>query len=244
MYTIMASAASVTGAHHLRARRNGQDAAATWVGDGAAAVVVCDGCSAGTGSELGAALGAKLVARGLAARLAVGASPMAEVLWAEVRSEVAGVLATLVARLDGAALRDHFLFTIVAAAVTRDAAAVWMLGDGAFAHGDRVRVLGPFANNAPPYLAYDLIGEPRPAVLEPIDPACGALVIATDGGSELALSRFCARRYVEHPDALRRELAVMARGGERIDWDARRIARVPAVLQDDCAIGVVRWEPR
>jgi hypothetical protein len=33
---------------------------------------------------------------------------------------------------------------------------------------------------------------------------------------------------------------VLARSDEQIDWDARRIARVPARLQDDCAIGVIR----
>ena len=29
--------------------------------------------------------------------------------------------------------------------------------------------------------------------------------------------------------------------GERIDWDERRVVRTPAFLQDDCAIGVLRW---
>src|SRR5689334_18278369 len=48
--TIMASAATVIGARHLRMARNGQDAVATWVGDGAAAAVVCDGCGSGASS--------------------------------------------------------------------------------------------------------------------------------------------------------------------------------------------------
>ena len=35
---------------------------------------------------------------------------------------------------------------------------------------------------------------------------------------------------------LRRELALLARGDERIDWARARVVRTPAVLQDDCAI--------
>src|SRR5207249_11232554 len=50
------------------------------------------------------------------------------------------------------ALRDHFLFTIVAAAATSREAAVWVLGDGAYAIDGRTHVIGPFADNQPPYL--------------------------------------------------------------------------------------------
>ena len=43
--------------------------------------------------------------------------------------------------------------------------------------------------------------------------------------------------------ALRRELTMRAKPQERIDWEARRVVRTPAELQDDCAIAVLRWEP-
>lgn len=240
MNTINAIAASVTGARHLRTARNGQDAGAAWIGDEAAAVVVCDGCSAGASSEVGARLGASLVVRAIAAGLCSGRRPSE--LWDEVRREVVGALARLLEHLDDRALHDHLLFTIVAAAATRSEAAVWALGDGAYAVGAEVRVLGPFEANQPPYLAYDLIGEPRPARLETT--GCDSIVVATDGALELELDRFAAPRFVEHPDALRRELAILARADERIDWERRRIERMPAALQDDCAIGVVRREAR
>ena len=42
-----------------------------------------------------------------------------------------------------------------------------------------------------------------------------------------------------NPDALRRRLAVLARTDEKIDWEARRVLRTPARVQDDCAIGVL-----
>src|SRR5690242_4452666 len=152
MYTITAAGAAVTGARHLRAARNGQDAAAIWVGDGAAAAVVCDGCGSGTSSEVGARLGARLAISAIAARLAAGVRPGA--LWDGVRAEVVASLARLVDAMSGdreAAIRDHWLFTIVAAAVCRDEVCVWAIGDGAYrlAPG-ALRELGPFADNQPP----------------------------------------------------------------------------------------------
>lgn len=261
-----ASAAVVIGARHLRAARNGQDAAAAWMGrlrsDGAthgdalasaavdggdaAVVVVCDGCGGAASSEVGARLGAQLVVRSLVAQLHAGARPGDETTWAAVRRDVARALARIVDELPGdreTAIHDQFLFTIVAAAVAAGEAAVWALGDGAYWLGGDTHVLGPFADNQPPYLAYDLLGEPSPAHLEVAPAACKAIVIATDGAIELpmGLAPLSSRRFAEHPDALRRHLAVLARVGERIDWTERCVVRTPALLQDDCAIGVLRW---
>ncbi len=255
MNTIKTATATVTGSRHVRAARNGQDAASVWSTNRAAAVVVCDGCSAGGSSEVGARLGASLFAAAVGSRLAAGQSPADAAVWSAARAEVVRGLADLLERMPGdrtVALREYFLFTIVAAAVTRDAAAVWALGDGAYAIGDDVRELGPFPDNQPPYLAYDLVGAVAEPHLAIAPPACRSIVVATDGASDLAtdtmfvarggLPRFAQRAFVDHPDALRRHLAVLARAGERIDWDERRVVRTPAVLQDDCAIGVLTWE--
>ncbi len=242
--TLRAAAAAVIGARHLRDARNGQDAAAVWAGDTAAASVGCDGCSAGASSEVGARLGAGLVLRALADRLAAGARPSDDELWTAVRVDVTRDLARIADRLGERAIHDHLLFTIVAAAATRDDAAVWLLGDGAYAFGDELHLAGPFGDNQPPYLAYDLLGDPRAAQLVAAPRGCTAIAVATDGALELgdALARLAAPHFVAHPDALRRELAVRARAAEHIDWDARCIARAPALLQDDCAVAVLRRE--
>lgn len=236
--------AAVTGARHLRAARNGQDAVATWLGADAAAIVVCDGCSAGASSEVGARFGASLVVRMLGERLASGARADDETMWSELRGEAARAIASIADQLPAGALAEHFLFTVIAAAATRDAAAVWAIGDGAYAFDGDVRVLGPFADNQPPYLAYDLWGEPAAANFERAPAGCRTIAIGTDGAHELdgMLSRFTAPRFVRHRDAIRRELAVAARGVERIEWEARRIARAPAALQDDCAVAVLHRE--
>jgi hypothetical protein len=236
--------AAVTGARHARVGRNGQDAVAVWASEHAAVAVVCDGCSAGPSSEVGARFGASLVARVLATRLDDGAQPSDERLWAALRNEVARAVASIAAQMPRDALADYFLFTIVAAAATREDAGVWVLGDGAYALDQDVREVGPFADNQPPYLAYDLVGEPRFAHFAPVPRTCRTIAVATDGARELdgPLARFTAPCFTAHPDAIRRELALQARASERIDWDARRVARTPAALQDDCAIAVLHRE--
>ena len=243
MNTKGVASAAVTGARHLRVPRNGQDAAATWLGEDCGAIVVCDGCSAGPYSEVGARLASQLVIARLAQRLP--SERPVEPMWTQLRAEVAAELGRLIEAMPGdrlAALHDHFLFTIVAAAWRGDDACVWVLGDGAYAFGDRVRTLGPFEDNMPPYLAYDLLGTPQPAHFVMTDAACGSLLVATDGIADLGFDDFLDfDRYLANPDALRRQLAIRARGHERVDWLERRIDRTPATLQDDGAIALMRW---
>jgi hypothetical protein len=224
--------AAVTGARHARAGRNGQDAAATWRGDDRAAIVVCDGCGSGASSEVGARLGAGLWIRAVAARLAAGA-----LVWEDVRAEVVEQLAAIVARMPGDAVRECFLFTIVSAAIVGDEVSVWALGDGVYSIDGRARVLGPFADNQPPYLGYDLIGERHEAHVE--IRRGRSVVVATDGAEDLDVDAIAMAGFA-HPDGLRRRLAVLARATEHVDWDERRIVRAAAPLQDDCAIAAVR----
>ncbi len=215
-----------------------------WVGRGAGAIVVCDGCGSGASSEVGARLGARLVIAALASRMASGIGAADAGLWPGVRREVVGVLGRIVEAMRGdreRAIHDHFLFTVVAAAVSEDCVSVWALGDGAYAIGERVRVLGPFTGNQPPYLAYDLLGSPQLAQLETSSGGERSVVVATDGVAEIGLEAIALDRALRHPDALRRQLTVLARSTERIDWAAQRIVRVPAVLQDDGAVAVLRW---
>lgn len=245
---IRATGAAVTGARHLRTARNGQDAVAVWIGEAQGAVVVCDGCGSGGSSEVGARLGAQLVVAVLARELAAGESPADLAMWMRVRAEVVTRIGELAAAMPGDRARiihEHFLFTVVAAAVAGDHAAVWAIGDGAYAIDARTRELGPFADNQPPYVAYDLLEMPQEAHLEVTSAAGGgSIIVATDGVAELGLDAIAIERCLAHPDALRRRLAVLARGSEKIEWEARRVVRAPAPLQDDGAVAILAWRGR
>jgi hypothetical protein len=250
MNTIKTARGVAVGADHRRLDRPGQDAAVTAVGaSGRTAVaVVCDGCGSTPAAQVGAELGARLVASAVITALEAGAGAGDPALWSAVRAGVGGRLAGLAAGLGdpaAAAIHDLFLFTIVAAAIDGDTAAVWSIGDGAYFVGGRAATLGPFADNSPPYLAYDLLGDPRAASLAtaPAGPA-GAVAVATDGAAPLDLAAIADdSRLVAHPDALRRYLAIRARPDEQIDWIARRVVRGPALLHDDCAVAILRWGP-
>lgn len=237
--------ASVTGGRHLRVARNGQDAAAAASGPGWAAAAVCDGCSAGARSEVGARLGAAIVVAALARRLADGGNGE---LWPGVQAEVIAALAALADRMGEDRVRtvvDHFLFTVVAVAATSDVTSVWAVGDGAYSFGGATRVLGPFADNQPPYLGYALLGDAPRAHVEAAPAGTQIVAVATDGALDLGgdVARFAQPRYLEHADRARRELSVLARGREVIEWDERRVVRT-VELQDDCAIAVVRVPAR
>jgi hypothetical protein len=241
MYTISSTSAAVIGARHVRTGRNGQDAAGTWTGDDCGVAVVCDGCSSGAFSEMGARLGCQLALRVIREAL-LGERPCD--LWPVVRANLVAELTRIADAMPGAReqiVHDHFLFTIVAAAWKADEVAVWALGDGGYALGDRVIELGPFANNEPPYLGYDLLGAPPPSHLEIADAGIGSVAVATDGVLEVGLAGLVDRRCFEHEDALRRKLAVLAKPSERIDWDERRVVRTPAALQDDGAVACLAW---
>jgi len=140
------------------------------VGDGAGAIVVCDAAAPARARGRRAARRPARDRRGGSAA-ARGQRPRA--LWGGVRAQVAALLGQLAEAMPGdraTAIRDHFLFTIVAAAARGDDVCVWAIGDGAYASGDQVRVLGPFADNQPPYLAYDLLDMPQPARSKPSTP--------------------------------------------------------------------------
>ena len=254
---VRATSASVIGARHQQAGRNGQDAAATFVRQGVAVAVVCDGCSSGASSEVGARLGARWFAERLGHALVNGAEVEDRATWEAARRDVAARMRS-VAQLgelahateescaiaveravDGDAVHELLLFTIVAAAITPDGAAVWALGDGAYGCNGAIRVLGPFAENAPPYLAYDLLGDPREAHFEVLGDA-HRIVIATDGAADLDYDlAIFGGVATTNPDALRRRLALLSRGEDRIAWGEGRVHRSPAVLQDDCAVAIL-----
>lgn len=262
--SLRVASAAVIGARHARDARNGQDAAASWVAGepigpwpDAAVVVVCDGCGSGASSEVGARLGARAVLGAITARLKMGAHLISldAAFWAAVRADIVAFLGDLAKRMPGAledVVHDYLLFTIVAAVVIDETAYIWAIGDGAYVIDGIVRELGPFANNQPPYIAYDLIGTPAVAH-EETAPVRRSVIVATDGAAEMRCYGLGSKdgelelvwistdpaSLVTNPDALRRFLAKRAKAEERIDWDARRVIRTHAALQDDGAIAII-----
>jgi Protein phosphatase 2C len=264
MNTVKIAGGSVIGREHRRVGRNNQDALAWRRGPGGAVAVVCDGCSAGRRSEVGAALGARLWCRKLGERLEAGGALDDRALWLDVRDAVLAALGGVAAALGGdlaEVVHEHFLFTSVVAAWTEAHAAVFAIGDGVVGFDGETRALGPFPDNQPPYLGYGLLGPaPAPTVLE-VRPAGAveAILIASDGAARFGedgardaageplgpLAQLVSGdRWFRNPDAIRRRLAVANREDTWFDPARGTIARRGAPLDDDTTIVVLRRAPR
>ena len=235
------AAGSVAGRHHVRGGRNNQDAFAFCETEAGLAAAVCDGCSSGAHSEVGARLAAMLVARSMVRDLALrDPCEIAE----RARECTLAHLEALASAMSGegkggarfrAVVADHFLFTVVGFALTERRAFAFALGDGVLAVDGRREVLGPFPENEPPYLGYALCaGLERALGLEirPLPPPSEttSLLAGTDGASELDLAPFLAdERILRNPDMVRRLLWQQAK--ER-------------ALDDDATLVLLRRAPK
>ncbi len=239
---------SVAGRVHRRMARPNQDAV-SWIRTRCGVVlVVCDGCGGAPRSEVGAALGARLWSRALADRLDAGAAADATLFEAAGDDVIVRLreLSGAMAADPTAVVIDHFMFTSLAAVITPEVIAVHAIGDGVIALGDAIRVVGPYPENQPPYLAQALVG-PRPAGLTWLaDPReIDRVAIASDGAGALPdLTGLAADIVFRNPAALTRRLSLLAEDQVEIDWDARRVVRTPALLDDDTTIAMARWSLR
>jgi len=262
---IQIAAGSAAGRLHTLLGRNNQDAFAWARTPDAVVAVVCDGCGSSPHAETGAQIGARLVARALATRLAQGADPRRPEMWSEARAEVLDTIAGLAGVLGGdpaAAVADYLLFTIIGAVITEDVVRCFSSGDGLIVVDGAPTVIGPFPDNAPPYLAYALFEEQGEKyqfeLTEPVAASgVSSILIGTDGAADLLriehrdvpggggkvgpLSRFWTDdRFFDEPDSLEGHLAALARDVERADWEKRALETDPGLLLDDTTVVVLR----
>ncbi len=229
----VAAAGSVTGRDHRRAERDGQDGHAVVVTDDLLAVVVTDGCSSGRASEIGARVGAAWLATLIEQRFrSLGATDAA----GEVVRELLGRLAVLARSLDAsgevkaARVDEALLFGFLAIVVTAETTIVFGIGDGIVLAGGELTVLDPGPENAPPYVAYGLLGarlEPRIHFVGPTAKV-DLVAVATDGLIPLggALAELAAdARYARNPSLLRKRLVVLSDRG---------------TFSDDATVAVIR----
>jgi hypothetical protein len=190
---------SVTGRAHVAAGRNSQDAFCWASGADGVVAVVCDGCSSGPHSEVGAQVGSRLFVR--AATRLLGSNLDVADLLGQVGQDVLANLRVLAREMSidassfSRTVVDHFLFTIVGALITAGGATTFSLGDGLVVVNGERTVLGPFAHNEPPYLGYALLaGAPDRGASEHLcfkihrsmsASEVQSLVLGTDGAIEL-----------------------------------------------------------
>jgi hypothetical protein len=149
------AAGSVTGRDHVLVGRNNQDAYHWACLPQAVMAIVCDGYGSGKHSEVGAQIGARLMIEAMSRAM----QGPAHAFWYRVRQDVLTQLRCLAEQLGGnfpSTVQDYLLFTVVGALVTPQRTFCFSPGDGVMVvNGDQI-LLGPFPDNAPPSLAYEL----------------------------------------------------------------------------------------
>ncbi|MBP9086885.1 MAG: protein phosphatase 2C domain-containing protein [Kofleriaceae bacterium] len=251
--------ASVAGARHRAIARNCQDAVATWVASDQTwgLAVVCDGCGSQPHSEFGALWGRQAWSLAVQRAVAAGVDLASSTFWSTVSADVVTSLTMLAEQCSGSDEHDrtkfvqqHLLFTSLVGVVHDQTVSVLALGDGMALLGDETYQFGPWADNAPPYIAYALI-DPAfvPIAIATVvtrDKAdVDRLAVASDGIDDFAggLRGLLTERVVRNPDGLRRALEIAARATELIDWAAQCMQRLPGCLQDDTAVALLQWSP-
>lgn len=227
---------SVIGREHLRVGKNNQDAYFWQVVEEGIIAVVCDGCGSGTHSEVGAKLGARMIVETLRCFLKDDFCLESETVWQTLQKLLLSHLQQIAEQLGGdriQTVRDYLLFTIAGVVVTPATTAVFALGDGVVIVNNQVMRLGPFANNAPPYLGYGLLDRQSKALqlkalqVLPTE-QLQSLLLGTDGVDDLMqvakqslpgksepvgdIAQFWQDdRCFRNPDQVRRRLALINR---------------------------------
>ncbi|MCL1470218.1 protein phosphatase 2C domain-containing protein [Argonema antarcticum] len=255
------AAGSVKGTEHQRLGKNNQDGYYSINLQGKNLIaVVCDGCGSGQHSEVGAKIGARLLVETIRRSL-----PYREGFWQDIHAKVLMQLRNFAQGFgDNLAdiVNDYFLFTVVGILIIPEGAFIFAIGDGVFAINREVVQLGPYANNAPPYLGYGILDEVnqnwqfqvhRTLPISEVK----SILIGTDGVSGLIkseslnlpgksemvgeISQFWREdRYFMNSDNIRRRLSLINREVTYPNWEERSLLKQGGLLPDDTTLLVIR----
>ena len=262
---------SIVGQYHLRIGLNNQDNYIVIEHPDHIMAVVCDGCGSGATSEVGATLGSSIVAWELSAS---GLHKLGDDM-EKIELCLERVRRFIVDRITAIAFKaglpfvnviaDCFLFTIVAAVIGKNHTYIISFGDGFYSLNEEVKEIGPFENNAPPYIAYGAVEEhvkgadSMKFVVNEVIPTADlqSLLIGTDGLGDLIeaeeknlpgkkesvgpLGQFWTKDlYFSNPAAVCRRLSLINRAVTKIDRKNVRLIQEHGYLKDDTTLIAIR----
>ncbi|APR75528.1 Serine phosphatase RsbU, regulator of sigma subunit protein [Minicystis rosea] len=247
--------ASVVGPAHARAGRNNQDAWSAWIGDDLAVLVVADGCSGGTASEVGAHFAARWIVAQAARRWSRQCVGRHDAFVGELFDGLTRELGILAHSLSPEpsqspmVVADLLLTTVLVALIDHDSASVFGIGDGLVVVDGAPVILESDGQRGPEYLAYRLCSPAdtgydatsiAPRLLARAEThALRTLVLATDGAKELLPSRAGSDRLTPLF-----EDGVVARRPALLQHRLAEIAAEPGLLDDDVTLVALMANPR
>lgn len=262
---------TVTGKLHMASGKNNQDGFYTIYADDFMIGVVSDGCGSEPNSEVGAKLGCRMIAEIIYKRVDLfqnSGLKINEILtpkfWENTEKELCRQLRQLSDILGEDAIANFFLFTLVGFVMAKTESLFFSLGDGIVIVNGEITILGPFPDNAPPYLGYNILLEEsvkpknKIAIQKILDTRdVESVLIGTDGAMHLikaesekisgkdelvgSISQFWTKKcFFENPDMVRRRLAIINRTYTKFDREKDNLTREYGHLPDDTTLIVVR----
>ena len=267
-FHIDVAAGSVTGRDHRRMGKNNQDAWAWTQFDHLTVAVLSDGCGSSPHSEVGAQVAVQLTVKALERQLSQG-SWQDGAFWPGVERQLLAGLRSLAHRMNGSfpgIVQDYLMCTLLGAVITPEETTIFGLGDGVYVLNGEIFSLGPFAGNAPPYLAHQLLPDRKnlsqlrlqvhlqcPTVKvqtlllgsDGVTDLIAAATLPLPGKAELVgdLSQFWQDSYFQNPDRVRRRLSLINREVILPDWEKHQLNRHPGLLPDDTTLVSLRLRP-
>lgn len=261
---------TVVGRDHVRIGKNSHDAY-SWFHKELTVAVVCDGCGSGDHSEVGAKIGAKIVVNQVLChyRAEPGSFHYANMQnpgLVNVQRSILTHIQSIAESMAGSFSKnvsDYFLFTIIGLILDPKAGQAYIFGcgDGMFYVNDVPTIL-PSPNNAPPYLAYNLVdtNRPKPELgmlwMGPLD-TVWSILLGTDGAVDLArsfdkpipgreekigpISQFWEKDgFFKNPFSIGHKLALINRSTSKIDWEKKAMSEAHGPLHDDTTLITIR----
>lgn len=269
--TFEVAAGTVIGKLHTASGRNNQDFFSTIHTDDFLIGVVSDGCGSEPDSEVGSKLGCQMLAEIISRRMDLfqnSGLKITEILtpkfWDNTEEELCSRLKHLSGMLGKNAVANFFLFTLVGFVMAKTESLFFSLGDGIIIINGEITIIGPFPENAPPYLGYNILAtdqikqKNKVTVQKIIDTqSIESILVGTDGVEHLIkaenekipgkdefagpISQFWTEKcFFENPDMARRRLTIINRTYIKLNRDKDALIREYGHLPDDTTLIVVR----
>lgn len=270
------AAGTVMGRDHLMfsSNKSNQDAFRSVIFGDSLVAVVCDGCGSSVHSEVGSQIGVRLVVEAIVAMannlLGTEDENSLNNFFEKVEQNILSQIKALAVAMGGSfseTVDDYFLFTIVGVLITKESTILFSFGDGVFFLNGEMIKIDPFAQNAPPYLAYKLFRQDLIKIdadflrfqINRVLPTrdVESILLGSDGVIDLTqvadkclpgraeivgpVSQFWEEdKFFKNPDMIRRKLAMINNESTRIDWTLQCTMKFPGLLRDDTTVVVIR----
>jgi len=277
---------SISGRHHIGTHQilkaaNNQDAYLFYQDDDIIIGCVSDGCGSAPFSEVGSLLITRMVISSIVNRykdnnLSDNIETQLYLLDDNISKTIMNYTSNLQLCYNDddiyKILNDYFLCTIMGFIITKEITHIFYCGDGIYCINGEYNKLGPWPENAPPYLSYGFFPQ-RLLTREYEEEDLGfkyiskptaeinSLLIGTDGVDDLYLAAdkdmpglqqkvgnleqfWTQDAYFSNPDLIRRKLSVINKEYIKYDNEQGKIITYPGLLPDDSTLIVVRREPQ